>query len=58
MDRKWHPETIITANDINSDNRINIQAAVQNFCDTAISSTLNLKKGTTPEDIKRIYISA
>lgn len=58
IDRKWHPETLITANDINSNDRINIQAAVQNFCDTAISSTLNLKKGTTPEDIKKIYISA
>lgn len=58
IDSKWHPETIITANDINSNDRINIQGAVQDFCDTAISSTLNLKKGTTIQDIKQIYINA
>lgn len=58
MDRKWFTDYIVTANDINSEARINIQAAVQRYCDTAISSTLNLPKTTTPEDIRKIYIKA
>lgn len=58
MDRNWFVDTIVTANDIDPKARINIQAAVQRYCDTAISSTLNLPKTTTPEDIKNIYIKA
>ena len=58
MDRHWFVDTIVTANEIDSEARINIQAAVQKYCDTAISSTLNLPKTTTPEDIKKIYIKA
>ena len=58
MDRNWFVDTIVTANDIDPEARINIQAAVQRYCDTAISSTLNLPKTTTPEDIKNIYIKA
>ena len=58
MDRNWFVDTIVTANDIDPEARINIQAAVQKYCDTAISSTLNLPKTTTPEDIKKIYIKA
>lgn len=58
MDRNWFVDTIVTANEIDSEARINIQAAVQRYCDTAISSTLNLPKTTTPEDIKKIYIKA
>ena len=44
MDRNWFPDTIVTANEIDYESRINIQAAVQKYCDTAISSTLNLPK--------------
>lgn len=58
MDLNWHPETLITANEIDYHGRIGIQAALQNSIDTAISSTLNLPKETTPEDIKKIYILA
>ena len=58
MDRNWFVDTIVTANDIDPEARINIQAAVQRYCDTAISSTLNLPKTTTPEDIRKIYIKA
>lgn len=58
MDRNWFPDTIVTANDIDYESRINIQAAVQKYCDTAISSTLNLPKTTTPSDIRKIYIKA
>lgn len=58
MDLNWHPETLITANEIDWKGRIGIQAAIQVSCDTAISSTLNLSKTTTPDDIKKIYIEA
>lgn len=58
MDLNWHPETLITANDINWEGRIGIQSAIQNSLDTAISSTLNLPKETTPEQIRNIYIEA
>jgi ribonucleoside-diphosphate reductase alpha chain len=58
MDRKWYTDTIVTANYVNPEQRINLQAAVQNYCDTAISSTLNLPSTTTPEDIRKIYLNA
>ena len=58
MDTNWHPETLITSNDIDYHGRIKVQAALQNSIDTAISSTLNLPKTTTPEQIREIYIEA
>lgn len=58
MDLNWHPETLITANEIDYKGRIGIQSALQNSIDTAISSTLNLPKETTPKDIREIYILA
>lgn len=58
MDKNWHPETLITANEVNTIGRILLQAATQDFVDTAISSTLNLPKTTTPEDIQKIYLTA
>lgn len=58
MDRNWFVDTIVTANSIPSNQRVLIQAAVQNYCDTAISSTLNLPNTTTPEEIRKIYIQA
>ena len=58
MDKNWFVDTIVTSNDIAPINRIRIQSVVQNACDTAISSTMNLPKTTTPEDIKNIYIKA
>ena len=58
MDLNWHPETLITANDINWRGRIGIQAAIQKSLDTGISSTLNLPPYTTPGQIRNIYIEA
>lgn len=58
LDLNWHPETLITANDIDYKGRIGIQSVIQNALDTAVSSTLNLPKTTTPEDIKNIYVLA
>lgn len=48
----------VTSKDINWKDRIEVQSALQMSCDTAISSTCNLPKGTTLEEIKQIYLRA
>lgn len=50
------PNYFISSSNINWKDRIAIQAALQNFIDTAISSTINLPKETTQEDIEQIYL--
>ena len=50
------PDYFVTSNDINYKNRIEVQAALQDFVDTAISSTINLSKDTTIDDIKDLYL--
>lgn len=49
------PEYFVTAQDIPWKERIDMQAALQEFCDTAISSTVNLPKETTIEEVKELY---
>lgn len=61
--KAWHndedlPGFFVTSSEIPWKDRINIQAALQRYCDTAISSTVNLKKETTIEDVKQLYIYA
>lgn len=50
------PNYFVSSSDINWKDRIAIQAALQHFIDTAISSTINLPKETTQEDIEQIYL--
>lgn len=52
------PDYFISSADINWKNRIAIQSVLQDYVDTAISSTINLPKTTTPEDVEKIYIEA
>lgn len=49
------PGFFITSAEIPWRQRIDIQAALQEFCDTAISSTVNLPRETTVEDVKELY---
>lgn len=49
------PNYFVTSADINYKDRIKMQAALQRYTDTAISSTINLPKDTTVEDIKILY---
>ncbi len=49
------PDYFVTAQDINWKERIDMQAALQEFCDTAISSTVNLRKEATINDVKELY---
>lgn len=49
------PDYFVTSAKIPWKERIDIQAALQEFCDTAISSTVNLPKETTIDDVKELY---
>lgn len=52
------PKYFVTAMDISWKERIDIQSVLQQFCDTGISSTINLSEETTVDDIKKLYIYA
>ena len=52
------PSYFVTAQDINWKNRINMQAALQKHVDTAISSTVNLKKEISIEEVEKLYLYA
>lgn len=61
--RKVHPggelpEYFVTSADIPYKKRIRMQAALQELCDTAISSTCNLPASATYEDVEKIYLEA
>ena len=56
--RQWKLNTLVTSNDISWKEHIDIQAACQELCDTSISKTINMKKGTTPQEVKEAYIYA
>lgn len=48
-------DVFVVAHDIKYRDRIDIQAAIQKHCSTAISSTINLPENTTVEEIMEIY---
>lgn len=52
------PDYFITSGEINWRDRVKTQGAIQNYIDTAISSTVNLPKETTPEEIEQLYLEA
>jgi ribonucleoside-diphosphate reductase alpha chain len=45
----------VTAHDIKYKDRIDMQAALQKYCSTAISSTVNLSKETTSQEMADLY---
>lgn len=58
---KWDeklPDYFVSAYDINWKDRIDLQAAAQNFIDTAISATINLSKNITVEEVEELYLYA
>lgn len=57
-DLNWHPECLVSSNDISWKQHIDIQAAGQSAVDTAISKTINMPKETTLEDVKQLYLYA
>lgn len=52
------PNFFVGANDIPWKERVDMQAALQNSVDQAISSTINLPRTTTAEDIEQLYLYA
>lgn len=52
------PAQFVTAHEIDWRRRIEMQAAIQRHVDNAISSTINLPRGTTPEQVGNLYFSA
>ena len=52
------PKYFVTSKDISWKDRINTQSIMQNYVDTAISSTVNLSKDTPIEEIEQIYLYA
>lgn len=46
------------AEEINWENRVKLQAAVQRHCDHSISSTINLPEDVTVDEVKKIYETA
>ena len=52
------PSYFVTSSDIAWKDRIDTQAIMQKYVDTAISSTVNLPKETTVEEIEKLYLYA
>ncbi|MCK9235647.1 MAG: adenosylcobalamin-dependent ribonucleoside-diphosphate reductase [Acholeplasmataceae bacterium] len=57
------PETLpawalITSQNIDFEDRANVQATIQKYVDTAISSTFNLPNSANVEDVVNIYLTA
>lgn len=52
------PKYFVTSKDINWKDRIDTQSAMQDYVDTAISSTINLPEDTPIEEVEQIYLYA
>ena len=52
------PNYFVTSESINPLNRVKVQAALQKYTDASISSTVNLPKESTVEDVHNIYMQA
>jgi ribonucleoside-diphosphate reductase alpha chain len=50
--------TKITSQNIEFEKRANVQATIQKYVDTAISSTFNIPNSATVEDVMNIYMTA
>jgi ribonucleoside-diphosphate reductase alpha chain len=52
------PDYFVESKDIDPIDRIKVQSAIQKYTDASISSTINLPKEATVEDVYNIYIEA
>lgn len=52
------PEYFVSAYDVQWKDRIAVQAAAQQFVDTAISATINLPKDISKEEVEMLYLEA
>lgn len=51
-------KVFVTAHDISWEWHVKMQAAFQDYCDNAVSKTINLPKQAGIEEIKRVYMTA
>ena len=49
---------LVESHDVDPMARVELQSAIQQYVDNAISSTVNLKESATVEDIEKIYLTA
>lgn len=52
------PDYFVGSSDIHWKDRVDLQARIQKYIDTGISSTVNLPKEATVEDVEQIYLKA
>src|SRR5256712_13598448 len=52
------PPFFVTAHQIKPEMRVKMQVAIQKHIDHSISSTVNLPRDTTPEEVERVYFLA
>lgn len=54
-DEKDLPDTFVTSHQIKPEMRVRMQAAIQKHIDSCISSTVNLPKDVSLEDVEKVY---
>jgi ribonucleoside-diphosphate reductase alpha chain len=52
------PDTFVTAHKIKAESRVLMQGTIQKHIDSSISSTVNIPRETTVEEVKKIYVQA
>lgn len=52
------PDYFIESHEVNWHDRVDLQGALQEYVDTAISSTINLRNEVTVEEIEQLYLYA
>ncbi len=52
------PDIFVTAHNLKADSRVQMQGTIQKHIDSSISSTVNIPKESTVQDVKDIYFQA
>jgi ribonucleoside-diphosphate reductase alpha chain len=52
------PNTFVTSHSIKPEFRVQMQGTIQRHIDSSISSTVNIPRSTTVEEVKKIYVEA